>query len=85
MDAAGIFKYYDEQLKQHGWQLQATKKITDSNRDLGGKIAYYCKGESTAELQYAGQLANYGWTYAFSIGWGMENCKNLHGDTNISL
>ena len=70
-----IFKYYDEQLKQHGWQPQGTKGVKDWGRDLGGKSADYCKGDYGAELQYAGEKANYGWTYAFSIDWGLNDCR----------
>lgn len=72
---AGIFSHYDNQLKQHGWKSYGTSGMTDWGRDLGGKSAYYCKGEYSAQLQYAGQQANYGWTYAFSVSWGLSDCK----------
>jgi hypothetical protein len=72
---ADIFMHYDEQLKQHGWQSFGASEITDWGRNLGGKSAYYCKGEYSAQLQYAGQQANYGWTYAFSVSWGLGDCK----------
>lgn len=70
-----IFKYYDGQLRQHGWQLNGTSGVKDWGRDLGGKSAEYCKGDYAAELQYAGQQANYGWTYAFGMSWGLHDCK----------
>jgi hypothetical protein len=72
---ADIFKYYDEQLRQLGWQFQGAEGVTDWDRDLGGKAADYCKGDYGAELQYAGEKANYGWTYAFDVSWGFRDCK----------
>jgi hypothetical protein len=73
---ADIFKYYDEQLKQHGWQFQGTTAMKDWDRDLGGKAADYCKGDYGAELFYAGEKANYGWTYAFDVNWQLNDCKS---------
>jgi len=70
-----ILKHYDEQLKMRGWQSYGTSGMTDWGRDLGGKSAYYCKGEYYSQLQYAGEKANYGWTYAFSMSWGLSNCE----------
>lgn len=73
---ADIFKYYDEQLKQQGWQFQGTTAITDWDKNLGGKAANYCKGDYGAELFYAGEKANYGWTYAFDVNWNLNECKS---------
>jgi len=70
-----IFKYYDEQLTQNGWQFQSTTELKDWDRDLGGKTVDYCKGDYAAELQYAGKKANYGWTYALGISWRLGDCK----------
>ncbi len=70
-----IFNHYDEKLKQHGWKPYGTSVLTDWGRDLGGKSTGYCKGNYSAQLQYAGEQANYGWTYAFSMSWGLEDCK----------
>lgn len=70
-----IFKHYDEQLRMHGWQSYGTSGMTDWGRDLGGKSAYYCKGDYYSQLQYAGEKANYGWTYAFSVSWGLSKCE----------
>ncbi|SRR5258706_2985058 len=75
INSADIFKYYDEQLRQHGWQPDGTHGVKDWGRDLGGKSADYCKGDYAAELQYAGQQANYGWTYGLSMSWGLDHCK----------
>ena len=71
-----VFKYYDEQLRQHGWQFYQTKGMKDWGRDLGGKLVDYCKGDYEAELFYAGQKANYGWTYSLDMSWGLHDyCK----------
>lgn len=72
---ADIINYYDNQLRKRGWQSYSTSGMTDWGRDLGGKSAYYCKGDYYAQLQYAGEQANYGWTYAFSVSWGLSNCE----------
>ncbi len=69
-----IFKHYDKQLQQRGWQSYGIKGLTSWGKDLGGQAAIYCKGNEKAEIQYAGQGANYGWTYAFSISWDAEDC-----------
>lgn len=71
-----IFNHYSEQLLQHGWLSHGTRPTTDWGNDLGGQSAYYCKGEYVAQLQYAGQQANYGWTYAFDLSWGLGDCKS---------
>jgi hypothetical protein len=72
---ADIFNHYDEQLRKHGWQSYGASGMTDWGRDLGGKSAYYCKDDYYAQLQYAGEQAHYGWTYAFSVSWGLSNCE----------
>jgi hypothetical protein len=69
-----IFKYYDEQLKQHGWQYYNTTGLTDWGKDLGGKSAEYCKDDYVASIQYAGEQAQYGWTYAFNMSWRLGGC-----------
>jgi hypothetical protein len=46
--------------------------MKDWGQDLGGRTARYCKGKYRADLQYAGERANYGWDYAFSLSWGLD-------------
>lgn len=70
-----IISYYNEQLNQHGWQYYKTEEIKDWGTDLGGKTAVYCKGDYVASLQYAGEKANYGWTYGFDLTWGLGGCE----------
>jgi hypothetical protein len=75
VDTEDIFKHYDEQLNQHGWRLIEKKTVTVGGNDLGGKSALYCKGENAAEIYYAGQQITDGWTYEFSMSWGIRNCE----------
>ncbi|TEB06810.1 hypothetical protein Psch_00342 [Pelotomaculum schinkii] len=70
-----IINYYDEQLKEHGWQFYKEEKLTDWGRDYGGKSVRYKKGDFVAIVQYAGEKADYGWTYGFAITWGLYEEK----------
>jgi hypothetical protein len=70
-----IRAYYDRELSRLGWTLNDEGPIRDWGRDFGGKRVEYCKGEYTASLQYAGENADYGWTYALELSWGLHNCK----------
>jgi len=47
--------------------------VRDWGRDLGGKEAFYRRGDDTVVLQYAGQEAKYGWTYALDVTWGLDS------------
>jgi len=77
VDTEDIFKHYDEQLNQHGWRLMEKKPITVGGIDLGGKLVLYCKGENAAEIYYAGRQKTEGWTYEFSMSWGIRNCEDV--------
>ena len=65
-----ITDFYDAQLKKHGWQFYREEEVTDWGKDYGGKIVRYKKGDFVATVQYAGEEADYGWTYAFGMDWG---------------
>ena len=79
-NSAAIFKYYDEQLKQHGWQLQGTTSIKDWDRDLGGESADYCKDDYGAELFYDGLKVQ---TYSLDMSWGdLGDCKQFRNNQN---
>ncbi len=67
-----IRDFYDQELTKNGWTLYEEKDMKDWGRDLGGKSARYCKGTYRAALQYAGERADYGWDYAFSVSWGLD-------------
>lgn len=68
-----IFNYYDTQLIANDWQhyYRDDNVYTTAGR-MGGKIDRYKKGDFVATIQYAGEKANYGWTYAFSMTWGVS-------------
>jgi len=70
---AEIKDFYDTQLKKLGWQFVGEEKVYDWGHDYGGKELHYKKGNFTATLQYAGEKANYGWTYGLDIGWELAN------------
>lgn len=65
-----IKKFYDGQLSKLDWVNENEQSIKDWNRDLGGYIIHYTKGEYSLDIQYAGNMANYGWTYSIAISWG---------------
>lgn len=67
-----IHNYYDAQLREHGWLFYREEKVTDWGKDYGGKSIRYKKGDFVATVQYAGEKANYGWTYAFDMDWGLR-------------
>jgi hypothetical protein len=67
-----IRKYYDVELAKHGWQFVKEVNDKDWGKDLGGKSAYYRKGEYVLTLQYAGDKANNGWTYGIDLSWGLH-------------
>lgn len=66
-----IKNHYDQELTRNGWQFIKEKKVYDWGRDLGGRSIEYKKREFTATIQYSGEEANYGSTYAFSLDWGL--------------
>ena len=68
-------EHYDRELAEHGWRFHREKRMTDWGRNFGGKLALYCKGDYAAALHFAGERANYGWTYTVDLSWGLENCR----------
>jgi len=67
-----IRTYYDSELPKHGWVFLREENVIYKWKDRGGKHAFYRKGEYTADVQYAGeQEPEFGWTYAFSLSWGL--------------
>lgn len=68
-----IIDYYDAQLKKHSWEFYREEKITDWGKDYGGKSVEYKKGDFLATVQYAGEKADYGWTYGFDMSWRLHN------------
>lgn len=75
-----IRSYYDGELVQKGWRFVGEEGVRDWGRDLGGKEAYYRKGDYDASLQYAGEKGNYGWTYSLDLSIGMDGPETkAHG------
>jgi len=60
---------YDSETARYGWSPCGEQPLRDWFSDLGGRTRKYCKGELHAHLQYAGERANYGWDFAFSVTW----------------
>ena len=73
LDFSGIRAHYDRELTQRGWVFTEEWPIRDWWRDLGGRSVLYRKGDYFASLQYAGKDADYGWTYALTLSWGIHN------------
>jgi len=75
-----IRAHYDAELTRHGWVFYEEKETRDWGMDLGGKTARYCKGEYRASLEYAGEQADNGWDYAFSVSWGLGSLTDKYSD-----
>lgn len=67
-----ILAHYDKELSTKGWQFVHENSVRNWGSDFGGKGVLYRQGPYNATLQYAGEKANYGWTYAFSMSWGLK-------------
>ena len=62
------------EMQKLGWRFMREKHVLWDNRDYGGYHAFYCKGNYTGDLEYAGGLEeNFGWTYSLAISWGMTD------------
>ena len=72
-----IRAYYDQELGKQGWRFARESEVKYDGQDYGGRERFYCKGNYTADLQYAGrQEKDFGWTYAFTLSWPLsEECK----------
>jgi hypothetical protein len=62
-----IYRHYDSELKKNGWQYISEEKIKDWDQDFGGRLLRYRKEGISLSLQYSGNTAYYGWTYAISL------------------
>jgi hypothetical protein len=72
-----IRTYYDSELSKLGWVFIREEDViygdVGRGKNYGGKHLYYRKGEYIADLQYAGKQEDmFGWTYAFSLSWGLN-------------
>jgi len=67
-------QFYDAELSRRGWEFKKETEIVWDRQNLGGKHLFYCKGEFTADLEYAGKMENeFGWTYSLSLTWGLRD------------
>jgi hypothetical protein len=67
-------KYYDVELPKHGWKFSSERTVTNYGRDLGGRMAHYCKGDLSADVQYIGEAADGKGDYALALSWGLYDC-----------
>jgi hypothetical protein len=67
-----IRSYYDRELLKEGWQFVSEESVTDWGTDKGGRSRLYLYGGYYANLQFAGERARYGWTYALDFSWGLH-------------
>ncbi|MGE5473969.1 MAG: hypothetical protein ACM3UU_07080 [Ignavibacteriales bacterium] len=67
-----ILAFYDDELIRNGWGYAGEEGLREWGKDLGGKAVYYQKNGYTASIQYAGEKANYSWTYAIDFSWGLH-------------
>jgi len=72
---AELRTFYDRELGRNGWRLSLDETLTDWGKDLGGHLACYRKADFWAGLQYAGNLARYGWDYGIDVTWGSSSCS----------
>ncbi|GAB2877626.1 hypothetical protein GCM10027046_01880 [Uliginosibacterium flavum] len=78
MPAAEGQAYYDKILVKNGWKFHKTKIIKDYGRDLGEKVAYYCKGEYQAALHYVKSAESNDMMYSLNLSWGLggsDSCQ----------
>lgn len=67
-------QFYDAELARQGWEFKKETGVLWDRQNLGGKHLFYCKGEFTADLEYAGKLeTEFGWTYSLSLTWGLRD------------
>ena len=67
-----IKTHYQTELLKRGWNFCRVERVIYRNQDYGGQHVFYRKGIYVADLQLAGrQYSEFGWTYAFSMSWGI--------------
>lgn len=67
-------QFYDAELLRHGWKFKKETEILWDQQNRGGKHLFYCKGEFTVDLEYAGKMeTEFGWTYSLSLTWGLRD------------
>ena len=64
-----VKRFYIERLTKDGWHLTEERSLKDWDRDLGGRELTFRRGDYEASIEYAGEMADYGWDYGIGIGW----------------
>lgn len=64
-----IKRFYSDHLLRAGWQLVTERPLKDWEKDLGGQLLEFHKGEYHLSIQYSGQKADYGWQYGIAVRW----------------
>jgi hypothetical protein len=68
--------YYDAELAKRGWLFKKESPLLSWGANHGEIMAFYCKGQTSAELYYTGQEGSrLGYTYSFGLSWGIYACK----------
>jgi hypothetical protein len=71
-----IRDHYDTVMRDRGWQVVCEESLKDWGKDLGGRSREYRKADLHAALQFAGNSADYGWSYALDLTCGSRSdCK----------
>lgn len=64
-----IKRFYSDHLVQAGWKLVTEEPLKDWDKDLGGQVLEFRKGEYQLSIQYSGEKADYGWQYGIDVRW----------------
>ena len=69
--------FYVPLFQHNGWHLLQETPLAVSGRDTGGRQITLCKGDYEANIEYAGERQNAGWSYSVSMSWSPENkCRS---------
>ena len=68
---ADLTSAYEKQLLANGWRRYGEVRLYDWGRDLGGKEAFYCKGDLQISLQFSGERSTLAWRYALDASVGV--------------
>jgi hypothetical protein len=70
-----IRAYYDRELEKQGWTFRREKELTTWGRQRGEWMAFYCKGQTSAEIYYTGEEETaLGYRYSLSLSWELYQC-----------
>jgi hypothetical protein len=64
-----VKQFYVERLTKDGWQMISEGPLKDWERDLGGRVLEFHKGDYKVTIEYSGGRADKGWEYSIGVGW----------------